>query len=1143
MGGAGGRCGSAGRGAVDRAALEALYDATGGAGWTDSTSWKTPAPLGEWHGVTTDGAGRVSRLVLRDNGLAGPIPPDVGNLAHLEGLFLDNNDLTGPVPAELGSLANLRSLVLNGNRLTGPIPRRLERLTNLRSLNLGYNRLSGPVPAFLGTLAGLESLSVRGNDLTGPIPGALGGLVNLEDLALAENRLSGPVPGELGSLASLEQLLLGSNPLTGTLPRRLTALSRLAWLDIEDTEACAPADDEFQAWLAGIRFEGATCNRPPRAVGAVPAQVLAESGPARRVPMDGYFDDPDGNPLSYAAASGNAGAVTAAVDGGDVWLVPGTAGTATVTVTARDRDGESATQAIAVTTAASAGPQSDRDALEALYDATGGAAWTESASWKTSAPLGSWHGVTTGASGRVTRLSLERNGLAGPIPPALGSLDALVELNLSLNDLAGPVPDALGRLANLTDLSLRANDLIGPVPDALGGLANLQRLDLAWNHLSGVLPARLGDLTSLWQLELSGNSFTGRLPAELARLTSLEELVLTRAGVTGPIPPGLGNLARLRSLWLDENALTGPIPAGLGRLADLEFLGLSENALTGPIPSGLGSLARLQYVDLSQNALTGPIPAGLGNLANLSHLDLQQNGLSGPIPGDLGNLANLSTLGLLVNWGLSGPLPAGLRRSRLDELDLLLTRTCAPADWADWLDTIGFRGPLCGSGPDVTIDVAVVYTPAAREAAGGAPAIRTLIDLWVAESNQAYAAGGARQRIGLAAAAEAAYVESGDAGADLRRLVAPSDGHMDGAHALRDRSGADLVHVVVAPSSLCGIANLGGPFGLTNLVCGGDTFTHELGHNMGLLHDRFAEGGGDLHPAYGYVNQPGLAEAAPPSRRWRTVMAYDGQCEDAYTHCPRLLRFSNPRQRYDGDPMGVPFRPGEAGLTGPADAAAVLDVTAGMLAGWRDRPAGANRPPAAVGALPDRTLRPRARLGVDVSRAFVDPDGDALAYGASSSAPHVATVGAAGARVTVTAVGEGVAAIRVTATDPGGLSASHAFTVTVSATAPVPFTDDPIVPGVTPVRAVHFTELRSRIDGLRAAAGLGRSAWTDPVLTAGVTPVRLTHLLELREALAAAYAASGRSAPRWTDPAPMTGTTPVRAAHLTELRAAVIALE
>ena len=213
------------------------------------------------------------------------------------------------------------------------------------------------------------------------------------------------------------------------------------------------------------------------------------------------------------------------------------------------------------------------------------------------------------------------------------------------------------------------------------------------------------------------------------------------------------------------------------------------------------------------------------------------------------------------------------------------------------------------------------------------------------------------------------------------------------------------------------------------------------------------------------------------------------------------------------------------------------------MALWRDRPAGSNLPPAAVGTLPDRSLTLRGALALDVSPAFVDPDGDRLTYAVSSSAPHVVTVLAAGARVTLTAVGVGRARIEVTATDPGGLSATQAFTVTVVVTVTGGFTDDPIVAGVTPVRAVHFTELRARIDALREAAGLGRFRWTDPVLRAGVTPVRLVHLLELREALGAAYTAAGRAAPRWTDAAPTAGTTPIRAAHLTELRAAVVALE
>ena len=202
-----------------------------------------------------------------------------------------------------------------------------------------------------------------------------------------------------------------------------------------------------------------------------------------------------------------------------------------------------------------------------------------------------------------------------------------------------------------------------------------------------------------------------------------------------------------------------------------------------------------------------------------------------------------------------------------------------------------------------------------------------------------------------------------------------------------------------------------------------------------------------------------------------------------------------------------------------------------------------NRAPQAVGKLEDRTLTTDGGpLVLDVARAFRDPDGDALTYGATSSSPGVAAVSVWNRTVTVTPVAIGTATVTVTAADPGGLSARQSFTVTVRGAAAA-FTDDPIVPGVTPVKAVHFEELRARIDVLRGEVGLSRFRWTDPVLRARATRVRFVHLLELREALAEAYAAAGRSAPSWTDAAPGVERTAIKAVHLMELRAAVRVLE
>ncbi len=111
---------------TDREALVALYNATNGENWTISDKWLSDAPLGEWHGVTTNDDGRVVELDLSFNDLSGEIPPELGSLSNLERLVLDDNKLSGEIPAELGSLSNLTELLLYGNELSGCVPSSLE---------------------------------------------------------------------------------------------------------------------------------------------------------------------------------------------------------------------------------------------------------------------------------------------------------------------------------------------------------------------------------------------------------------------------------------------------------------------------------------------------------------------------------------------------------------------------------------------------------------------------------------------------------------------------------------------------------------------------------------------------------------------------------------------------------------------------------------------------------------------------------------------------------------------------------------------------------------------------------------------------------------------------------------------------------
>jgi lysophospholipase L1-like esterase len=121
-----------------------------------------------------------------------------------------------------------------------------------------------------------------------------------------------------------------------------------------------------------------------------------------------------------------------------------------------------------------------------------------------------------------------------------------------------------------------------------------------------------------------------------------------------------------------------------------------------------------------------------------------------------------------------------------------------------------------------------------------------------------------------------------------------------------------------------------------------------------------------------------------------------------------------------------------------------------------------------------------------------------------------------------------------------------ACAVTVPLYAQVPpaptFTDDPLQPGVTPIKVAHLTELRGAIDSLRARYGVPAMTWTDATLSPGVTPARAVHLTELRTALGDVYAAALRTPPVYTNSPPSAGVTVVTAAHIAELRAGVLAI-
>ncbi|WP_420636004.1 M66 family metalloprotease [Candidatus Palauibacter sp.] len=643
----------------DRAALVALYESTDGPNWVNSQNWLTDAPLGEWYGVDTDRNGRVRRLDLagRGDGIGKPW------VSH---------GLSGPVPSEIGSLTNLWYLRLYANNLTGPIPAELGGLVDLATLDLGINELSGPLPPELGRLTNLTYLRLSDNNLTGPIPPELGALVNLRTLALARNELSRPIPAELGGLAQLGYLGLGRNQLSGPIPPALGGLASLTDLLLHSNDLTGPIPAELGglANLTSLYLWGNELTGPiPRGF----------------VQLD-HLDD------LYLGRSRV--------------CVPGTSAFAEWLEGIENHDADAASSCNAT----------DVAALESLYEATGGAGWTQSGGWTGEDAVASWYGVTADSLGRVTELDLARNALNGRLPAQLGELSRMTILRIGGNVLAGRLPRTLARLS-LRELDYADTQLCAPaeaafqawlsgIPshegtgiqceplsdrkileilyEATGGptwgnsedwLTNAPledwygvevdgegraaRLALQSSNLRGPIPPELGGLSNLVELDLAENELSGPIPPALGELSNLTTLDLGRNALTGAIPPALGGLSSLELLALGENELEGPIPAALGNISGLKRLELWGNSLTGTIPPALGDLSNLTWLELHGNDLSGPIPPELGNLSSLTELLLQDNGFTGPIPRELGGLASVERI-LLWGNALTGTIPPGL---------------------------------------------------------------------------------------------------------------------------------------------------------------------------------------------------------------------------------------------------------------------------------------------------------------------------------------------------------------------------------------------------------------------------------------------------------------------------------------------------
>ena len=689
----------------EKMALIALYDATNGATWTNSSGWLSDAPLGEWFGITTDVDGRVTEIDLNGNSLEGTMPPELGDLAWLESLDLGDNALSGPIPLELSRL-DLKALVLDDTQLCVPETDEIiswlggipdTRLTGYcgekdREVLIAlYNATNGPdwnfndgwlTDAPLNEWFGIttdrngrvaeykSSYGIACNGITGSIPPELGNLDKLVSLDLGCNRLIGQIPPELGNLTNLRYLNLGGNDLSGSIPPELGKLTNLEDLLISSTEN-----------LGG--------HIPPELGGLTKLKILVLPNNN----LDGPIPSELGNLTNLEELRLGENRLSG--------QIPPEFGELTNLETmslARNQLTDSIPPEL-------------------------------------------------GKLSKLKWLHIYENRLSGTLPPELDNLTSLITMDIENNELTGGIPEAFKNMHQLKHIVLSGNRLTGAIPDFLSELSELSVLMLASNDLTGEIPSWLGDLDLMARLHLDNTRLSGSLPVELANLTELWELRLNNTDLSGPIPAGFRQFTKIREFWFDNTKLCMPSdldfhlwlqnidnkrvtelcenpdrealislynetngPGWMRQenwLSDLPLsewygvetdangrataLNLVDNDLFGALRPTISLMTKLTHLSISGNNLRGRLPVQLEFLENLVELDLSDNNLVGNIPAELGKLMQLERLDMSGNGLLNGPVPEEFTQlENLSFLHLVGTQLCVPLEdrFRAWLDGI-----------------------------------------------------------------------------------------------------------------------------------------------------------------------------------------------------------------------------------------------------------------------------------------------------------------------------------------------------------------------------------------------------------------------------------------------------------------------
>lgn len=213
----------------------------------------------------------------------------------------------------------------------------------------------------------------------------------------------------------------------------------------------------------------------------------------------------------------------------------------------------------------------------------------------------------------------------------------------------------------------------------------------------------------------------------------------------------------------------------------------------------------------------------------------------------------------------------------------------------------------------VTLDVMIVYTPAARAwANSSASGIGNVVAQAVSSGQLALDNSNTYVTLNLVYSGEVSYTESGDTVTDLERLTFTTDEYMNEVHTLRDQYHADVVGLFTKIDDTGGIGwllpnasgNADYAFSVTRVQQAATSYTyiHELGHNMGCGHHKQQI----VQPGPGIFNySAGWRWTGTDNGKYCSVMTYPSgdSFPDGINHT-QVAYFSNPNVLYKSTATG-----------------------------------------------------------------------------------------------------------------------------------------------------------------------------------------------------------------------------------------------